>query len=87
MQAITVKYYPATMTRGSRLVAKCAAGQVSVPYPYGLDFNDMSAYAAKMLCDKLSEASEVWDIRNMVQGTLYNGVDVFVFKDREDWVK
>jgi len=33
-QAITTKYLGPTATKGSRIVASCAAGRVTIPFPY-----------------------------------------------------
>lgn len=37
MQAITIKYLPATNTKGSRYKATAAAGSITLGYDHGLD--------------------------------------------------
>lgn len=52
MQAIVTKYSPATASgRGSRIIAKCQAGRVSVPFHYGA--TDPHDVAAAQLIAKL----------------------------------
>ena len=53
MQAITTKYAGPTNTRGSRIIAKAAAGRVSVGYDHALNLEDNHAAAAQALAEKL----------------------------------
>lgn len=53
MQAIRTRYYGPTNTRGSRIVAKCEAGTLSMPYDYSLDADQNHAKAAQLLVDRL----------------------------------
>lgn len=53
MQAIQVSYRPATASRGSRLLAKCEAGNVSIAYPYGLKDEAAARKAVDALCAKI----------------------------------
>jgi hypothetical protein len=75
MQAIVVKYLPATNTKGTRLKATCKSGSVTVGYPYGLGGSEGLRFAADALCAKLH-----WNRQYLVQGTLPNGDEVFVFR-------
>ena len=46
MQAITTKYLGPTNHNGSRILAKCQAGRLTVPYEYGArDPHDVAAMA------------------------------------------
>lgn len=53
MQAIQVSYRPATASRGSRLLAKCEAGKVSISYPYGHEGESGARRALSALCAKI----------------------------------
>ena len=66
MQAITTKYAGPTNTRGTRIIAKAAAGRVSVGYDHALNLEDNHAAAAQALAAKLG-----WTGPNY--GTLVSG--------------
>lgn len=53
MQAITTKYVGPTNTRGSRIIAKAAAGSLSVGYDHGLNLDENHSAAAQALVKKL----------------------------------
>jgi len=53
MQAIETTYFGPTNTRGSRVVAKCQAGKVSVSWDYALSVEENHDAAAKALASKL----------------------------------
>lgn len=69
-QAIQTHYLAPTNFRGSRIVAKAAAGKVTIDFPYACE--EPMREAAKALCAKLE-----WPT-NMVEGELPNGDRVFV---------
>jgi len=77
MQAIETKYMGATNTRGSRIKATCAAGSVTISYPYELSGQSVHRLAAESLVKKLK-----WEHPNygqLIGGCLKNGNYVFVF--------
>lgn len=53
MQAIRTRYYGPTNTRGSRIVAKCEGGSVTVPFNYSLDHEGNHRKAAELLLTRL----------------------------------
>lgn len=52
-KAIETRYVGPTNQRGSRVIAQCAAGSVSVPYDYALNEDQMHALAALALAKRL----------------------------------
>jgi len=52
MQAIRTRYYGPTNTRGSRIVASCEAGRVSMGYNHALNIEGNHAAAARLLLAK-----------------------------------
>lgn len=75
MQAIITKYFGPTNSRGSRIKAQCAAGSVTIPYPYALWGQERHRAAAVALCQKLQ-----WtDHGALLGGQLHTGDYVFVF--------
>lgn len=77
MQAIQTKYLGPTNTKGSRIKATCAAGSVTISYPYDLSGMDCHAAAAKALVDKMG-----WNDAHyggLLGGQLADGTYVFVF--------
>ena len=77
MQAIITKYFGPTNTRGSRIKAQCAAGSITIGYPYELSGMDCHVAAAKALVNKLG-----WNDANyggLRGGQLPNGDYAFVF--------
>lgn len=72
MQAILVKYYPATNYKGAYYIASANAGKMR--FPSGkIDANNAARYCAETL-----RASFGWK-GELLQGTLPNGDNVFVF--------
>lgn len=63
MQAITVKYLPATNYRPSRYKAEAQAGSVTLAYDYSLNSDENAVRAAKALADKLE-----WDYGKWIGG-------------------
>ena len=55
MQAITVKYLPATNTKGSRMKAICSRGSITLSFNYNLDNNERDAEVANALVCKFQE--------------------------------
>lgn len=53
MQAITIKYLPATNTKGSRYKASCAGGSITVNYDYAQDAEGNVKAAVTALLNKL----------------------------------
>jgi len=83
MQAIQVKYINPTNSRGARIKATCAAGSVTIPYPYELSGIEVYREAAQTLCNKLGWIAPLY--HRMVGGKLPDGSYSFVFvtKDQE----
>lgn len=74
-QAITVKYFGPTNTKGSRFKAECDAGSMYVSYDYALNIEDNYMQAARALIRKLG-----WDDGrgDWFGGQTKSGVYVFV---------
>lgn len=54
MQAIRTRYYGPTNTRGSRIVAKCEAGTLSMPYNHALSAYQNHATCAALMLKRFS---------------------------------
>jgi hypothetical protein len=79
MQAIITKYFGPTNTRGSRIKATCAAGSVTISYPYELSGQACHRAAADALVQKMG-----WDDAHyggLLGGQLPSGEYVFVFNN------
>jgi hypothetical protein len=77
MQAIETKYLGPTNTKGSRIIATCTAGKITVDWNNSLNSGDNHKEAIRALLRKLG-----WDTDNfptMYMGTLANGNCVAVF--------
>lgn len=73
MQAITVKFLPATNNRPARLKATANAGSVTLSY-HNIDADDKYLAAATALCEQYG-----WDRRyDLINGTLTDGSEVYV---------
>lgn len=59
MQTITVKYLPATETRGSRLKASATRGSITIPYPHELNRSEAHAHACRNLAKFFLDADKV----------------------------
>lgn len=76
MQSITTKFIGPSNTRGARIKAACAAGSVTIGYPYELDRDAAHWEAAKALIVKLGWNNGSYG--NWYRGGLFNGDTVFV---------
>lgn len=76
MQAIRTKYHGPTNTRGSRIVAKCEAGQLSMPYRHELNGDENHKAACDLLREKLG-----WNTPYSAPmvGGYFNGAYYWVF--------
>ena len=84
MQAITVKYLPATDTKGSRFKAICSRGSLTMSFDYSLEDYERVAKVANALVEKFQSEDKKnygsvcgWGGVYTV-GTLHNGDHVFV---------
>ena len=77
MQAIITKYFGPTNSRGSRIKAQCAAGSITIDYPYDLSGRACHAVAAKALLHKLNWNDPTYG--SLMGGQLPNGDYAFVF--------
>lgn len=69
MQAITIKYLPATNTQGSRFKATAAAGSITLGYDHGLDLEGNAKAAVKALVKKLAwDRADTWHIGGTPNG-------------------
>lgn len=57
MQAIQTRYKGPTVSQGSRVVARCEGGHITVPYDHGLDTLGNHEAAALALCKLLDWAA------------------------------
>lgn len=63
MQAITIKYLPATDTKSSRFKATAAAGSITLSYDHDFDSEGNVKAAVKALVKKLQwDRADVWHI-------------------------
>ena len=80
MQAIQTTYHPPSNTRGARIVARCDAGRLTVPYDTERERNAPGyregnhTHAAGELARKLG-----WSTTRMVSGALPSGAYAHVF--------
>lgn len=71
MQAIQTSYKGPTNTKGSRIIAKCAAGRIVMGYDHALNIEENHKYAAVLLTNKLGWTGKQYgDIKS---GTLPSG--------------
>jgi hypothetical protein len=68
MQAIQIKYLPATNTKGSRIKAFCYSGSITVGCNYALDEEGRAMEAGYALIEKLG-----WKLFIRDYATLPNG--------------
>ena len=88
MQAIITTYKPATNTRGSRILARCTRGSISVSYDYDLDSGFNHIAAAQALVNRFVKEDQLtrsepprlnpWN-RDRAVGQLPSGSYVHVF--------
>lgn len=80
MQAIQTRYLSPTNTRGARIKATCAAGSITISYPYDLSGQACHRMAAEALVKKLD-----WTHPNygkLLGGQLESGDYAFVFNSK-----
>ena len=77
MQAILIRYIPATNTRGFRIKASCAAGTLTIPHPSSLSGQAAYRVAAEALATKLGWTGPHYGA--LIGGCLPNGGYCFVF--------
>ncbi len=53
MQAIRTRYHGPTNSRGSRIIAKCGAGSVTMPYNHALNLDGNHAAAARLMLERM----------------------------------
>ena len=84
MQAIITKFYAATATRGSRIVASCKAGKLSRAWTYGGEQHENDDAAALALVQKLGwvESEDAAYAGAWTRGVLADGSCVYVFTPR-----
>ena len=58
MQAIHVKYFGPTNTKGSRIKAFCERGSITIPYPHELSGLDCYWEAASRLIEKFCDEAK-----------------------------
>jgi hypothetical protein len=81
MQAIQTRYIGPTNTRGSRIKAWCAAGSLTIPYPYEVNSGQpCHRKAAEALREKLGWNKPHYG-EEMLGGCLPNGDYVFIFNN------
>lgn len=78
MQAIRTRYHGPTNSRGSRISAKCEAGQVSVSYDHALSIDGNHKAACDALVKKLGWNTERY--ADMVGG-VFDGDYYWVFTE------
>jgi hypothetical protein len=59
MQAIITTYKPATNTRGSRILARCTRGSITVPFDYALDTGANHIAAAQALINRFLKQDQL----------------------------
>lgn len=81
MQAIQTSYKGPTNTKGSRIIAKCEAGSLTVGYDYALTTEGNHKEAARLLQYKLGWLGHNYGA--MVSGCLPSGDYAHVFTGSE----
>lgn len=77
MQAIQTRYLCPTNSRGARIKATCAAGSITISYPYEISGQACHRKAAEALVSKFK-----WDLPSygaLLGGQFNKGNYVFVF--------
>lgn len=77
MQAIQTTFKGPTNTRGSKIIAKCDAGKIVVPYDHALSSEGNHKAAADQLRIKLGWVNSYYG--DLVCGQIVNGDYVHVF--------
>jgi hypothetical protein len=53
MQAIRTRYHGPTNSRGSRIIAKCEGGSITMPYDHAQNLEGNHAAAARLLLERM----------------------------------
>ncbi len=77
MQAITTKYHGPTNSRGSRIVAKCAAGTLAFEWVDSANFEQNHRLAAEALARKLGRVEAMYGA--LISGCAVDGSYVHVW--------
>ena len=80
MQAIQTRYLCPTNSRGARIKATCAAGSITISYPYELSGQAVHRKAAEALVSKLGWVDPHYG--GLLGGCLPNGDYCFVFTSK-----
>lgn len=80
MQAILTRYLGPTNTRGARIKASCAAGSITISYPYDLSGQAVHRKAAEALVSKLGWVEDYYG--TLLGGQLDSGDYAFVFNSK-----
>lgn len=80
MQAIQTKYLSPTNSRGARIKAICAAGSITINYPYELSGQAVHRKAAEALVSKLGWVDPHYG--GLLGGCLPSGDYCFVFNSK-----
>lgn len=80
MQAIQTRYLSPTNSRGARIKATCAAGSITISYPYDLSGQAVHRKAAEALVSKLGWVDPHYG--GLLGGCLPNGDYCFVFNSK-----
>jgi hypothetical protein len=78
MQAIQTRYLSPTNQRGSRIKAWCAAGSLTISYPYELSGQACHRRAASLLIEKLGWNEPSYHNMGLLGGCLPNGDYCFI---------
>lgn len=74
MQAITIKYLPATNTKGSRYKAECEGGNITLSHDYALGAEGNVKAAVSALIHKLGWTKDNGYTVDWAVGQLKNGM-------------
>lgn len=78
MQVIKTQYFGPSNVRGSRIIASCDAGRITMSYKYALNISENHREACEALRDKLG-----WTVENnyssMIGGQAQDGNYYWVF--------
>jgi len=80
MQAIQTRYLGPTNSCGARIKATCAAGSITISYPYELSGQAVHRKAAEALVSKLGWNDPHYG--GLLGGQLVNGDYAFVFNSK-----
>jgi hypothetical protein len=80
MQEIQTRYLNPTHSRGARIKATCAAGSITISYPYELSGQAVHRKATEALVDKLDWVHPNYG--GLLGGCLPNGDYCFIFNSK-----